>query len=196
MVICPTQVDALRINPFLAQRQSKDQVNLFESANASLPINSLTSGLNWRVLVIFSKLLSTKMNWWHPILWQQQAVIIVESYGFISCLLLQPLRHGKIKGLLTNSKLLQRNSNLDRWRTTIHPFGLTINPMNLFQVKVSTHQRQSYQQFPIHQRSVFRPVTPSLEEECYAFDHEKRGICLLIENDQVLELYFRLKNTF
>ena len=37
MVICPTQVDALRINPFLAQRQSKDQVNLFESADASLP---------------------------------------------------------------------------------------------------------------------------------------------------------------
>ena len=75
-------------------------------------------------------------------------------------------------------------------------FGMTLNPMNLFQVKVSTHQRQSYQQFPIHQRSVFRPVAPSLEEECYAFDHEKRGICLLIENDQVLELYFRLKNTF
>jgi hypothetical protein len=31
---------------------------------------------------------------------------------------------------------------------------------------------------------VQRTVAASLEEECYVTDHEKRGICLIIENDQ------------
>ena len=52
----------------------------------------------------------------------------------------------------------------------------------LFQVKPPAN-RQSVQQFPVHQRTLLRPVTSLMEEECYVTDHERRGICLIIEND-------------
>ena len=44
--------------------------------------------------------------------------------------------------------------------------------------------RQPLQQYPIHQRTVQRVVAAGLEEECYAMDQERRGICLIFENDQ------------